>query len=193
MVLFLTFRLEIIGLLFLWMLWLFQVEWKGYFVFISWWLLFITFYCKIKVFQTNRWLDLMSYSDADLNRGGGLFIMILFKLKFIQISLIKIFQSSVSYLVFPKVKYWNCFDICSISVDNTWECWSSVHPREFVYLINLGNALFSAVVTYILLIITVVCFTYLHRTHSLDNLCIDLPRTHSLGSSCIDLPRTQPG
>lgn len=61
----------------------------------------------------------MSYSDADLNRGGGLFIMILFKLKFIKISLIKIFQSSVSYLVFPKVKYWNCFDICSISVDNT--------------------------------------------------------------------------
>lgn len=59
-----------------------------------------------------------------------------------------------------------------------------------MYLINLGNALFSAVVTYILLIITVVCFTYLHRTHSLDNLCIDLPRTHSLGSSCIYLHRT---
>lgn len=31
---------------------------KRFFVFISWWLLFMTFYCKIKVFQTNRSLDL---------------------------------------------------------------------------------------------------------------------------------------
>lgn len=49
-------------------------------------------------------------------------MMILFKLKFIKISLMEIFQSSISYLVFPKVNYWNCFDMCSISVGNTREC-----------------------------------------------------------------------
>lgn len=106
--------------------------------------------------------------------------MILFKLKFIKISLIEIFQSSISYLVFPKVKYWNCFDICSISVDNTWECWNSVHSREFVYLINLGNAIFSAIVTYILFIITVVNFIYLYRIHGLDNLSILFPWSNSV-------------
>lgn len=51
----------------------------------------------------------------------------------------------------------------------------SVHSRESAYLINLGNAVFSAVVTSILFIITVVNFIYLYRTHGLDNLSILFP------------------
>ena len=44
-----------------------------------------------------------------------------------------------------------------------------------MYLINLGNAIFSAIVTYILFIITVVNFIYLYRIHGLDNLSILFP------------------